>query len=246
MAEVVLDRPCVLAVIGELVAAGMAKHVTVNEEREARGLANPRDHALIAGHARGARRSTRTHRRLQGPHALAAARRVVLGHRSGERWPCRPWRAERAVSRFGSRYHPNAGPRARWLASRGVGDQDGRGVPMAPAVFAGSLNELLDFPLGKVLARPNGSVNCYIYCHWGVHSGRYIFHCFPQCWLETVTVLHRSVTVLIDLQTVTEGKERGSTWFKSRVAGEPSRALRQPPGNPAHHPNADERHARGT
>ncbi|MGA7000274.1 MAG: tyrosine-type recombinase/integrase, partial [Pseudolabrys sp.] len=26
-----------------------------------------------------------------------------------------------------------------------VGDQDGRGVPMAPAVFAGSLNELLDF-----------------------------------------------------------------------------------------------------
>jgi hypothetical protein len=28
-----------------------------------------------------------------------------------------------------------------------------------------------------------------IYCHWGVHSGRCIFHCFPQCWLETVTVL---------------------------------------------------------
>ena len=44
-----------------------------------------------------------------------------------------------------------------------VGDQDGCGIPMAPAVFAGSLNELLDFPLGKVLARPNGSVNCYIY-----------------------------------------------------------------------------------
>ena len=37
-----------------------------------------------------------------------------------------------------------------------VGDQDGRGVPMAPAVFPRSLNELLDFPLGKVLARPNG------------------------------------------------------------------------------------------
>ena len=46
-----------------------------------------------------------------------------------------------------------------------VGDQDGRGVPMAPAVFAGSLNELLDFPLGKVLARPSGSLNCYIYVH---------------------------------------------------------------------------------
>jgi hypothetical protein len=29
-----------------------------------------------------------------------------------------------------------------------------------------------------------------------VHSGRCIFHCFPQCWLETVTVLIGSVTVL--------------------------------------------------
>ena len=78
-----------------------------------------------------------------------------------------------------------------------VGDEDGCGVPMAPAVFAGSLNELLDFPLGKILARPNGSVNCYIYCHRGVHSGRCIFHCFPQCWLKTVTVLDTNVTVLI-------------------------------------------------
>ena len=41
-----------------------------------------------------------------------------------------------------------------------VGDQDGRGVPMAPAVFAGSLNELLDFPLGKVLARPTAIGAC--------------------------------------------------------------------------------------
>jgi hypothetical protein len=42
-------------------------------------------------------------------------------------------------------------------------------------------------------------------CHWGVHSGRCILHGFPQCWLETVTIL---TTVLIGLQTVTEGKER--------------------------------------
>ena len=64
---------------------------------------------------------------------------------------------------------------------------------------------------------PSGSVNCYIYCHWGVHSGRCIFHCFPQRWLETVTVLARSVTVPIGLQTVTEGKERRSTWVKNQV-----------------------------
>jgi xanthine/CO dehydrogenase XdhC/CoxF family maturation factor len=41
--EVVLDCTGVLAVVCELVAAGMPQHVTVNEEAEARGLASPRD-----------------------------------------------------------------------------------------------------------------------------------------------------------------------------------------------------------
>src|SRR5215471_6958081 len=59
------------------------------------------------------------HVRSVAYRALAAAGRVVLGFRSGERWPCRPWRGERAVCRFGSRYRPIAGPRARWFASRG-------------------------------------------------------------------------------------------------------------------------------
>ena len=49
--KVVLDCPGVLAVVCELVAAAMPQHVTVNEEGEARGLASPRDHALIAGNA---------------------------------------------------------------------------------------------------------------------------------------------------------------------------------------------------
>jgi len=49
--KVVLDRPGVLAVVCELVAAGMPKRVAVNKEAEARGLASPRDHALIAGNA---------------------------------------------------------------------------------------------------------------------------------------------------------------------------------------------------
>jgi hypothetical protein len=57
VAEVVLDCAGVLAVVCELVAAGMPQHVTVNEEGEARGLASPRDHALIAATPRGARRS---------------------------------------------------------------------------------------------------------------------------------------------------------------------------------------------
>src|SRR5262249_51135688 len=70
-----------------------------------------------------------------------------------------------------------------------VGDHDGRGIPMAPAVFPRSLNQPLDFPLGEVLTGPSRAPNCYIYCHWGAHPGRRIFHCFSQWWLETVTVL---------------------------------------------------------
>src|SRR4029434_5939701 len=59
--EVVLDCPGVLAVVCELVAAGMPQHVAVNEEREARGLASPRDHALIVGNAEGCQALTDEH-----------------------------------------------------------------------------------------------------------------------------------------------------------------------------------------
>jgi hypothetical protein len=61
VAQVVLDCAGVLAIVCELVAAGMPQHVTVNEEGEARGLANPRDHALIAGHAQGCQALTDEH-----------------------------------------------------------------------------------------------------------------------------------------------------------------------------------------
>jgi hypothetical protein len=53
VAEIVLNGAGVLAVVGELVAARMAEHVRVDQEREARGLASPRNHALIASHAQG-------------------------------------------------------------------------------------------------------------------------------------------------------------------------------------------------
>src|SRR5262245_54322490 len=77
-----------------------------------------------------------------------------------------------------------------------VGDQDGRGVAMAPAVFPGSLHQLLDFPVGKVLARPSGSANCYIYCHWAHILGAVFSIVSRNVGLKTVTVLSRSVTVL--------------------------------------------------
>jgi hypothetical protein len=57
MAVVVLDRSGVLAVVRKRVAAGMAQHVAINEEREPSSLAGPSDHALIAGALSGAPRS---------------------------------------------------------------------------------------------------------------------------------------------------------------------------------------------
>ena len=50
VAEVVLDRPRVLAVVGQLIPARVAQHVAVNEEREAGSLTSTSDHALIPGH----------------------------------------------------------------------------------------------------------------------------------------------------------------------------------------------------
>jgi hypothetical protein len=51
VAQIVLDCPRILAVIGQLVAAAMAQHVAVDQEREACCLSGPGDHALIASHA---------------------------------------------------------------------------------------------------------------------------------------------------------------------------------------------------
>ena len=50
MAEIGLDGASVVAVVGKLIAAKMAQLVAVNEEREAGGLASPRNHALISGY----------------------------------------------------------------------------------------------------------------------------------------------------------------------------------------------------
>ena len=51
MAEIVLDGPGILAIVGQLVAARMPQHVAVHEERKADRLTCPCDHALIASHA---------------------------------------------------------------------------------------------------------------------------------------------------------------------------------------------------
>ena len=48
MAEIALDRPSVVAIIRELVAACAAEHVAVDEERKAGRRARSRDHPLVA------------------------------------------------------------------------------------------------------------------------------------------------------------------------------------------------------
>ena len=47
--EIGLDGASVVAVVGELEAAGMAQHVGMHEEREFRSHARPGNHALISG-----------------------------------------------------------------------------------------------------------------------------------------------------------------------------------------------------
>ena len=56
-----------------------------------------------------------------------------------------------------------------------VGDQDGRGVPMAPAVFPRSLNQLLDFELGEVLAGPSRARLTVTFTAIGAHVPGAVF-----------------------------------------------------------------------
>jgi hypothetical protein len=58
---------------------------------------------------------------------------------------------------------PTQGHKLAGAQAVAVGDQDGRGVAMAPAVSPRSLNQLLDLALGEVLAGPGRASNCYTY-----------------------------------------------------------------------------------
>ena len=51
MPEIVLNGAGVLAIVRHFLFTGMAQHVAMHREREARSFASPCDHALIASHA---------------------------------------------------------------------------------------------------------------------------------------------------------------------------------------------------
>jgi hypothetical protein len=57
MSEVVLQRPRVLAVVGELETTGVPEHVRVHAEPEPGFLAGPRQHLAEPGGAQGEPRS---------------------------------------------------------------------------------------------------------------------------------------------------------------------------------------------
>src|SRR6266566_2298816 len=71
MAQVVLNRARVVAVVGQLVAGAVAKHVAVYQEPEACGLPCSRDHALIPGQGQ------RRHSRIASSNATRAREGVT-------------------------------------------------------------------------------------------------------------------------------------------------------------------------
>ena len=53
MAKIVVDRPGVPPIVGQLVAARVTQHMAADLEREARRLSSPRNHPLVTCHAQG-------------------------------------------------------------------------------------------------------------------------------------------------------------------------------------------------
>ena len=78
MAQVVLDRPRILAIVGELVPAAMPQHVAGNQERKFRRLPGACHHPLISGHAWVRLRIRKpADRSLGTSHAASGARHVA-------------------------------------------------------------------------------------------------------------------------------------------------------------------------
>src|SRR5262245_53228008 len=145
MAEIVLDGTGVLAIVREFVAAGMAQHVAVNQERETSSFAGPRDHALIASHRK--RCETFGHE-----HIDALGRLTLKTAQGAQLFPADWMNARRAA--FGTSYVQFAGREVDIVPAQGdqlrspqtvpIGYQEGRSVPMPPPVVTGSVDQLFD------------------------------------------------------------------------------------------------------
>ncbi len=162
VAEISLDGARVVAIIGELEAAGVAQHVRMSEEREFRGDARPGHHPLISGD--GQRRAAFRNEDVWGRWRFAQE----LAQCSA--FP-RRYRMHAVVPALGPAHMQAPGGEVdivpaqrrqlRGPQSMAVGDQDGRGVPMPRAVLVSGLNEPLNLPLGQIFTAHRA--DCYIY-----------------------------------------------------------------------------------
>ena len=98
-----------------------------------------------------------------------------------------------------------------------VGDQDGRGVPMAPAVFPPAL---ISFSISRSVRYSRGRADRLTVTFTAIGA------CIPGAvfsivsrngGLKLLRFFQNCNSTDIGLQTVTEGKERTSTWVKSQV-----------------------------
>jgi hypothetical protein len=154
----------VLALVGKLVAAGMAQHVRMDAEGHVRPLAKPRHH--LAEPRWGDRSAALRHEHmrpwrifpLQAPQRSKLGVREIVGCRVTALGSPDPDRLAGEVNLILFQAAKLTGPQPMPEC-----DQDGRGVTVAPAGFlAGDRHQPFDFALGQVFAT---SGNCPVYRH---------------------------------------------------------------------------------
>src|SRR5262245_7024393 len=153
VAKIVLDRSSVPPIVGQLVAARVAQHMAADLEREARRLASARNHALVTCHAQGRQALGGEHVKPRLPLPLQAAQGAEFAPTN---------RVDTRAPALGAAHMQLAGAEIDIVPAQGdklasaqpvaVGEQDRGGVPMTPTVAIGGVHELLDLPLGQILA----------------------------------------------------------------------------------------------
>jgi hypothetical protein len=171
MAEVTLNRARILAIIGQLVAAGMTQHVRVRLERfEPRLLGGPLNHLRESG--RGDRRPAFEQEdeagiRLLAPEFAERPQGVTLDRMRGRRSVLLPANIQVAAIEIDLR--PFQTDKLCGSQSVLIRHPDHGGVAQTVTVALGSSRELLDLARRQMLAGPQNGVrrpargNCPIF-----------------------------------------------------------------------------------
>ena len=174
VAEVCLQGPRVVSLVGQRVAAGVPEHVRVRLEGKLGLDPCPLDHAREPGGAEGCPALRGEHEGRLGlllaleppqrpqlvPEDRMGAGRALLD-------PAHVKRPRGELDLVPAQVHQLGGPQAV-----PIGHKHHRGVPVAPAVLPGGVHQPLDLGLGQVLAGAQLAVgrplrgNCSIYGGW--------------------------------------------------------------------------------